>query len=382
MKHYKTLLGLALIGGALMSSCSNDDEKKEYETVGGDVQAACDAWKSARQYWEWSEAFLFGPASDYAIDPHIDTWPVDQTTLAGILTDESLMGDIDNKISQQDDGVLGFHGIEYVLFRSGAARDNSQVTRVEYEYARAVSRDLYKCASVLQACWAGKENISAERQALVDAFFSAHNGEYENYGKAFVDYGEGKLYETALDATIQILEGARDIIGEVQSGKIGKPFTGEDANYIESPYAYNSIQDFYDNIEGCKFAFYGKLGAMSPQENSVIKTCQGWTEVSPYANEVVAALDKSLEKIQSMKAPFAIYFTDPGVKAAMDALKELDDKVGELETQLMKYKGNNSVLEALVKVNANYVSNVVVPTYAALADKSAELQGKINGIAN
>ena len=44
-----------------------------------DVQAACTAWKEARQYWEWSEAFLFGAASSYGIDPHTDTWPFDKS---------------------------------------------------------------------------------------------------------------------------------------------------------------------------------------------------------------------------------------------------------------------------------------------------------------
>src|SRR5829696_4691201 len=31
------------------------------------LEAARDAWKSARQPWEWSESFLFGPVSSMAL---------------------------------------------------------------------------------------------------------------------------------------------------------------------------------------------------------------------------------------------------------------------------------------------------------------------------
>ena len=37
------------------------------------IKAAGDQWIAARKYWELSEAWLFGPADIYSIDPHIDT---------------------------------------------------------------------------------------------------------------------------------------------------------------------------------------------------------------------------------------------------------------------------------------------------------------------
>lgn len=39
------------------------------------LDAACTAFLDARAYWEKSEAFLFGAAGDFGIDPHIDSWP-------------------------------------------------------------------------------------------------------------------------------------------------------------------------------------------------------------------------------------------------------------------------------------------------------------------
>ena len=35
-----------------------------------DVNKACDLWKIARKSWEQSESFLYGPATDFGIDPH------------------------------------------------------------------------------------------------------------------------------------------------------------------------------------------------------------------------------------------------------------------------------------------------------------------------
>ena len=45
------------------------------------VDNACASWKAARACYEKSEAFLLGAASDYDIDPHIDTWPLDLSAL-------------------------------------------------------------------------------------------------------------------------------------------------------------------------------------------------------------------------------------------------------------------------------------------------------------
>ena len=40
------------------------------------INSACEEFKAARQYWERSEAFLMGAASDFDVDPTIDSWPL------------------------------------------------------------------------------------------------------------------------------------------------------------------------------------------------------------------------------------------------------------------------------------------------------------------
>ena len=83
------------------------------------VRTAGEAWKKAREYWERSEAWLYGPAGDYNVDPHIDSWPLDQIALDALLANETEMAKMDVNgvyISSQDYGLLGFHALEYMLF--------------------------------------------------------------------------------------------------------------------------------------------------------------------------------------------------------------------------------------------------------------------------
>ena len=145
IKHCSLALIMGISVCGMLSSCSsdNDTETTILEGTQQALDAACNQWRVARADWEKSEAFLFGAADKYSIDPHTDTWPVDQTALANVLRDENIMADINNKVKQLNSGLLGYHGIEYVLFRNGTPRDISQLTEVEYKYICAAAKDLY-----------------------------------------------------------------------------------------------------------------------------------------------------------------------------------------------------------------------------------------------
>ena len=353
------------------------------------LNQACNDWKTARANWENTEAFLFGAADVYSIDPHTDTWPVAANDLADVLRDASAMGDLDNFIKTANSGILGYHGLEYVLFRQGQPRQISQITVLEYNYICAVAKDLYNATSTLEACWDSQES-NAERQRIAKEYVATHlaidddgNQEgaldgFQNFGKAFKNPGTGD-WATALEATLEIISGCQDIIGEVGQSKIGLPYTGEDANYIESPYAYNSITDFYDNIISCKNALYGSMGATSPNTKSLIYFCQnaGNATLKSQADAVVVKLDNALAKIKAMKAPFALYYSDSSAKVAIDALGELDDALGAMAETLGGYAGNETVEAQCKVINENYVDNVVVATYRTLANNAQKLYQSI-----
>ena len=385
------MAALAAVLSTGFASCSSDDEADT--TIVSGTQAAldqaCADWKVARADWERSEAFLFGAADVYSIDPHTDTWPVAANDLADVLRDAQAMSNLDDFIKTANSGILGYHGLEYVLFRQGQPRKIDQITNLEYNYICAVAKDLYNATATLEAAWDSKES-NAERHQIALTYVATHNainddgnaegalGAFQNFGKAFKNPGTGD-WDTALDATLEIISGCQDIIGEVGDSKIGLPYTGEDAAYIESPYAYNSITDFYDNIVSCRNALFGSMGALTPNEKSLIYFCQhtGNATLVAQANAVVAKLDAALAKIKAMKAPFALYYSDASCKVAIDGLGELDDALGNLAETLKAYADNETVENQCKVINENYVDNVVLITYRTLADNAQKLYQSI-----
>ena len=92
-------------------------------------QAICDAWLAAREPWEQSEAFLFGPVADFGLDPNMDSWPLDQEAIVNTLksqqwNDMKWEGDYDedDEAIAAAQNVRGFHTLEFLAFRDGKAR--------------------------------------------------------------------------------------------------------------------------------------------------------------------------------------------------------------------------------------------------------------------
>ncbi len=299
------------------------------------LEQICDQWKSSRQYWEWSEAFLFGAASGYGIDPHIDTWPFDRTVFDNLLskyhpaTNENDAAIIDQNITTGQN-LTGFHALEYLIFREGKARKAADLTNDEIYYCQSVSVDLFVSSCRLEAAWNGIDNVAeSHAKALEDNELEPD----DNFGEEFINAGNaGSRWKSVELASIQIIEGCQDIIDEVAHSKIGAPHTGEDENYIESPNAYNSIQDFYDNIMSCRHALYGGLNANNgkPEDKSIMAVL---AEVAPTdAQNAMSALDNALTKIDAMVRPFVLNYTHASAGEAIEALETLDEALDKLKS--------------------------------------------------
>ncbi|MBR6276612.1 MAG: hypothetical protein IKR31_06760, partial [Prevotella sp.] len=227
MKKYLMMAAVAAAMTFGFAACSSDDDADNTVVNGSQaaLDKACTDWKTARANWENTEAFLFGAADVYSIDPHTDTWPVAANDLADVLRDAQAMSNLDNFIKTANSGILGYHGLEYVLFRQGQPRKIDQITTLEYNYICAVAKDLYNATATLEACWDSKES-NAERQKIAKEYVATHlaidddgNQEgaldgFQNFGKAFKNPGTGD-WDTALDATLEIISGCQEIIGEV-----------------------------------------------------------------------------------------------------------------------------------------------------------------------
>ena len=281
----------------------------------------CDLWKVSRQYWEWSEAFLFGAASKYNIDPHIDTWPLDKVALQNLLDSERMMDDIENTVANLNNGLVGYHGLEYIFFREGQNRSTTNIPEKELRYAVAVALDLAINCCRLEAAWAGLENVTSTKQAFLE---EAEMEPEDNFGEQMELAGfAGSPWKTVTLGSEQIIDGCRTIVDEVGSMKIGAPYSGQNTDYIESPHAYNSIQDFEDNITGVRFAYFGQMRATTAHAHSISAYIRS---VDPAVDQaVIAAIDNCIAKIQAMPKPFVLHYTDPKVGEAIEACSALDE---------------------------------------------------------
>ena len=243
---YRSLADKAIELSAL---CQELKDKPSQELV----EKACKKWVEARVYWERSEAILFGAAGDYNIDPHIDSWPLQKNQLDNILQNKELLAELEEEgadaagFASLGYGLLGFHAVEYILFREGEARKVDDISAPERIYNAAVAEDLARQTIRLEASWAGIEKISAAKKKTLE---EAELLPTLNYGELMIAAGEkgNTSYKSQTDAFVQILQGASDITDEVGNTKITDPVNSGNVLDVESWYSWNSIDDFTDNL--------------------------------------------------------------------------------------------------------------------------------------
>ena len=342
-----------------------------------DIDTACENFLEARAYWEKSEAWLYGPADVLGIDPHIDTWPLDRDELADLLATDALRanleGDIEDAIvyiSEENGEVshLGFHGVEFILFRNGENRtvedfegyetddafDANTVTGAyELSFAVAVAGDLRDWTSLLEYSWMGSAASSDHIARCTTRGFQVLLDGYDNYyGEEMLLTGSSEYFQTPRYTVSAILiDGCSNICAEVADQKMGQPYraaagtaTSEETSdeeyvgkeYIESPYSHKSFTDFYDNITSIKNALYGNIDEDTAESNSIMAYLE--SENSSLATELQDALDAALDALDdcvnySLAFVTIINSNDSTgmslVQAAMDAVTTLDETLSE-----------------------------------------------------
>ena len=305
------------------------------------VNAATVTFLEARKWWEMSEAFLFGAASDFGIDPHIDSWPLDEDAFNNLMASPNMIAalatDEDGMVAgeQLGNALLGFHGIEFILFREGQPRNVNEITDDMMTYIVAVSRDLRNRCFQLEVSW--NANAPQAHKDLMEEleFNTTVNGGANTYGENMTQAGQaGSTFATFTNALEAIADGCLDIADEVGTSKIGKCHTGEDVTYVESPYSQKSITDFYDNITSIKNAY---MGGMESQRDEALSL---HTYIKDNNKELdtkaMNAIENAMTKIQAMKAPFVQFYADASAGEAMEACQELSDVMAEVKAEFAK----------------------------------------------
>lgn len=299
------------------------------------IQDACSTFLAARQEWERSEAFLFGAAGDFGIDPHIDSWPLDEDAFNTLMGSPAMIAALDNEDGDVVAGerlgnaLLGFHGIEYILFEDGHAKDVSKITPNEWIYITAVAGDLRNRCYQLEVGWLGDKAPKSHIDKLDDLEmpYTVAGGNL-SYGENLRNAGRaGSTYSSPKAAIMAILQGCSDIADEVGSSKIYAAWHGEDITYIESPYSHMSITDFHNNIISIRNAY---MGGVEGQRDESLSVHNYVNKGNPMIDaKIIQAIDEALSKIDAMPAPFVEHYSDAANGAAVKACAELSDAIGE-----------------------------------------------------
>ena len=320
----------------------------------GDIDKLCTTFIAARSAWEQSESFLYGAATDFGIDPHIDTWPLDRTALAKALSSAEIIedlddldeGGIDNARALVGEQQLGFHGIEFIIFRDGKNRSLAALKGIEDDeafagrnitgeqelvFAAAVAGDLRDKCFQLEVSWLGDQAPKAHQERVEECEFPTTVAGGES------SYGENLLNATKAGSTMStwrgvmstiLVAGCSNICAEVAGQKIGQAYLGTDPDYIESPYSQRSYYDFFDNISSIQYSLYGNQGTTA-NANSIMAYLQKYN--ATMAADLKAKLDAALAALSTAKAgtPFVVESHSANAKAAMDAINALDEKINE-----------------------------------------------------
>ena len=305
------------------------------------VDAATVTFLEARAWWEKSEAFLFGAAGDFGIDPHIDSWPLDEDAFNNLMASPNMIAalanDEDGMVAgeQLGNALLGFHGIEYILFRDGQPRNVNEITDDMITYVLAVSRDLRNRCVQLEVSW-NTDAPQAHKDLMEQLEFNTTViGSDNSYGQNMMQAGQaGSTYTTFTHALEAIADGCIDIADEVGTSKIGKCHTGEDVSYVESPYSQKSITDFYDNILSIQSAYMG--GNEGERDETLSLHNYIKDNNADLDTKAVNAIENALAKINAMKAPFVQFYADASAGEAMAACQDLSDVMSEVKAEFAK----------------------------------------------
>ena len=305
-----------------------------------DLNKACETFLTARAWWEKSEAFLFGAASDFGIDPHIDSWPLDEDAFNNLMSSPNMIAALEGEDGdvvageQLGNSLLGFHGIEYILFRNGQVRSASEITDMQITYAVAVAGDLRNRCFQLEVSWIGDDAAASHRRKVEELELnSTVNGGNFSYGQNMKKAGTaGSTYISTVQGLMAIVDGCKTIADEVGTSKIGKPYYGEDVHYIESPYSQKSIEDFYDNITSIEHAYYGGIEGSQSEDLSL----HGYMKKinADLDARVIEAINNAKAKINAMPRPFVKNYNNPANEEAILACQTLDDILSEVNTEL------------------------------------------------
>jgi predicted lipoprotein len=244
------------------------------------LTAARNAWRAARQTWETSESWAFGPAETEGFDGAMDDWPVNRRDLAKGLEEVEFS---ESTFAALSDTAKGFHGIEWVLFGGGRGSEPAaeQLTPAELTYLRLAGADLHRQAEGLLASWSGAKGFGAQ--------FSAP--------------------EEVRAALQELLQGVIGSLQEEGDEKLGQPLATRNPQTLESADSGNTQADLVANIAGARQVLLdtGLLELIRSRDAAL-------------ARELEREISRALAMARALPHPLNDHLRNPDSRRAMEAL--------------------------------------------------------------
>jgi hypothetical protein len=164
----------------------------------------------------------------------------------------------------------------------------------------------------LQVAWEGETTANASRVSVVKAAgldYTTENG--LSYGENLVGAGVNSksTFKSLKAAIAQVLsddEGSCvGIAYEVGTAKIANPFSAGDVSYVESPYSYNSIADFRDNIRSIRNIWLGSTDKTANKYS--FHTFFASVKQESVNQDLESTYVRAIEAISNMPSPFVKY---------------------------------------------------------------------------
>lgn len=274
------------------------------------------AWIATRSPWEKSEGFLYGPVDLEGIDPAIDSWPVDVTSINSILSSGNA---ITASLLESNNEARGFHTIEYLIWGIDGTKAASQLTTRELEYLRAATA-----------------NMKDKTQQLYYGWLTTQG----NFANNFINAGtSSSVYASKKAALEEITEGISIIADEVANGKIEEPLNGNAGaakpEAEESRFSNNSKQDFADNIRSIQNIYLGDYdGILGAGLTDIVSSKNATLDAN-----LKAKITEAVTAIENIPGTFtqAISSHRTEVQYAQTKVSELHNMI---ETQLLPLISN------------------------------------------
>ncbi len=267
-------------------------------STASNLNNAQQAWRDIRSAWEQSEGFLFGPVSVANIDPRVDTWPIDYARIDSILNTTTPL--TPTYVDGLEESLKGFHPLEYLMWGTNGNKTAASFTNREKEFLMALADNLKTLCIQLNNDW---KTSGA------------------NYHNSFVTAGNGStVYATQRAAYEEIIDAMAGICDEVANGKMGEPFTTQDASLEESPYAKNSLNDFTNNMRSVQNIYLGKYITDGKGLEDLIKA----NNIS-MDGQIKTKINNTINGLNNITVPFgnAISTQQTQVQNAINAINDL-----------------------------------------------------------